>query len=215
MKGLFLKDLYLSRQLSKVIFLIVIISIIMLIGDPSNIEFINGYITIVFSTFAISTLSYDDQNNGIAFLMTLPIRRRDFVYEKYIFGAMVIATGWIFSLLLGIIFSVTAKIPVNYTEFISSGLIMLFLGILSLSASLPIQFRFGAEKGRIMMVIFFASLFIIIIALVKLSLLLNASAIINRLFTGPNFYLSGFFLTALILFISIRASLHIIEKKEY
>ena len=34
-----------------------------------------------------STISYDDTDHGMAYLMTLPVTRRQYVYSKYVFSA--------------------------------------------------------------------------------------------------------------------------------
>lgn len=34
---------------------------------------------------AVGTLSYDETDNGLAFLMTLPVDRKTYVREKYLF----------------------------------------------------------------------------------------------------------------------------------
>ena len=43
--------------------------------------------TIVTAIFAITTISYDEFDNGLAFLMTLPVTRKQYVAEKYLLGA--------------------------------------------------------------------------------------------------------------------------------
>ena len=56
-----------------------------------NIEqfyFVPAY-TAVFCTFiSLSTYSYDEFENGTAYLFTLPIRRRDYVRAKYLLGIL-------------------------------------------------------------------------------------------------------------------------------
>lgn len=50
--------------------------------------FVVGYIILVFGLFALNTISYDEMDNGYAFLFTLPISRADYVKEKYVYGIL-------------------------------------------------------------------------------------------------------------------------------
>ncbi len=47
--------------------------------------FVVGYMVLLAAIFCMSTLSYDVFDNGMAFLMTLLVKRRVYVFEKYVF----------------------------------------------------------------------------------------------------------------------------------
>ncbi len=61
------------------------ISIIMIIVSPGT-SFPIGFLGFVGALFSLSSISYDEFDNGNAFLFSLPITRKDYVLEKYIFG---------------------------------------------------------------------------------------------------------------------------------
>ena len=50
--------------------------------------FVISYAAILFTILAISTLSYDEYENGMSFLFTLPFSRNTYVVEKYLFGML-------------------------------------------------------------------------------------------------------------------------------
>ena len=82
---------------------IVAISLIMIITSPGT-SFPIGFLGFVGSLFSLSSISYDEFDNGNAFLFSLPITRKDYVLEKYIFGLI----SGITSLLLGTVISLIA-----------------------------------------------------------------------------------------------------------
>lgn len=80
MKGLMVKDLRLLAN-QKQFFLIVVFMSVMLIISGQNMFFIVSYGTMICSFFTISTINYDEFNNGYEFLFTMPISRWGYVFE--------------------------------------------------------------------------------------------------------------------------------------
>ena len=83
MRGLLQKDLCLLVQRSRI--LLVMIGVGILMGFSADGSFVIGYLTMLCAILAISTISYDEFDNGNAFLFTLPISRKSYVVEKYVF----------------------------------------------------------------------------------------------------------------------------------
>ena len=84
MLGLLIKDMKLMLIEKKYFSLILLIAI-MLAFTVTDMAFIITYVTIIFSSYTVTTISYDEANNGNAFLMTLPFDRSIYVKEKYLF----------------------------------------------------------------------------------------------------------------------------------
>lgn len=72
MKGLFVKDLKLMMLQKNFLLLILAIVIGMMIFTD-DVIFPLGFLSFIVSLFIVSTISYDDFDNGNAFLFTLPI----------------------------------------------------------------------------------------------------------------------------------------------
>lgn len=72
MKGLFVKDLKLMMLQKNFLLLILAIVIGMMIFTD-DVIFPLGFLSFIVSLFTVSTISYDDFDNGNAFLFTLPI----------------------------------------------------------------------------------------------------------------------------------------------
>ena len=85
MKGLLIKDFKLLKNQKQFFLTVSMMGIIFLVVS-NNPDFVISYITIMISIFTLSTISYDQYNNGMAYLFTLPITRKEYVGEKYVFG---------------------------------------------------------------------------------------------------------------------------------
>ena len=87
MKGLLIKDFKLLKVQKNSFLLILCIAIGMeIFTNSTSSSFIIGYLSFVATLFTLSSISYDEFDNGNAFLFSLPITRKSYVIEKYGFG---------------------------------------------------------------------------------------------------------------------------------
>lgn len=217
MKGLLLKDLLLlSKQ--KIFFLLLsVVAIIQTVSSPDS-NFAIIYLVICVGIFSASTITYDEFDNGYSFLFTLPFSRKMYVIEKYVLSLLSCIVPWfIATLLVGLgqrILLPSANLAELILNTVSSPFVLLFM----LSFSLPLQLRFGAEKGRIALFIMygaFAAVFALFFGLIK-----SPDADLIRLFNRLDN--SGSMLTillavfVLIIFaVSGCISIRIMEKKQF
>ncbi|MCB7304217.1 ABC-2 transporter permease [Bariatricus massiliensis] len=215
MKGMLLKDIFLLKELKKMVFLFAAVSIMMLIGG-GNEAIVLGYFNVLMLSVAMNSTSYDDYNNGYSFLFTLPITRKEYVKEKYIFGFLVGFSGWLFTVVITSV-SLLARGKMNVGEWGPICLIFLGLSILGLSVSLPAAIKYGSDKGRIMMILFMAAIFVIIVLGEKLvtRMGIDLDELIYRLFDSQLIPLISVVIVILAAFISYSSSVKIIEKKEF
>ena len=148
MKGLFVKDIELMKQQKQFFILVVVMEVILNLAGSGSVSFATGYFTIVTAIFAITTISYDEFDNGLAFLMTLPVTRKQYVAEKYLLGAGLTAVAWGIATITGVICKGVAELQGCLSETIIGSLIDIPLALLMLAVSLPLVIHFGAEKGR-------------------------------------------------------------------
>ena len=76
MKGLYIKDFKLMMN-QKMFFIVIAAMAIFFAVTQTNIFFVISYATFIAAMFVISSISYDEFNNGNAFLFTLPVTRTD------------------------------------------------------------------------------------------------------------------------------------------
>lgn len=151
MSGLFEKDVRLILQRKQALIIFFIIALVF--GFTIEGSFIMGYLPFLAVIFAIGTISYDEFENGYAFLMTLPIDGRTYVLEKFVFCFGVGFIGW---LLAGVIYLIAQTI---HGTLIMNGIeIMgltsfLMISFVITSIMIPIQLKFGLEKSRTVMMV--------------------------------------------------------------
>lgn len=149
MKGLLLKDFYMTVKYCKVIFLLDIIFIAVSFFSGRNIVFL--LFPIVFSgTISITLLSLDERCRWTSYSGSLPYSSAQIVSAKYLFGLIIqaaISLVIFLALLVRIGFLGGAEMTVTNAAVLVAG--MFVISLVSPALCLPFCFRFGTEKGRI------------------------------------------------------------------
>ncbi len=158
--------------------------------------------------FALSTISYDEFDNGNAFLFTLPVSRTGYTIEKYCLALMLGGSAWIFATFLAVISNVL-KGTADIKEIL----------IVIQSLMIPFHLKFGGEKGRLALIGVFGIISVIGIAAIKVSEMLgvNIPDIINHISVLSMGVIVAIIVMAavIILLISIKTSSSIMNHKEF
>ena len=99
MKGLLIKDFKLMKNQKNFFFIMIFIAAAMLFAEFES-TFVVSYFTMIASMFVLSTISYDEYDNGYAFLFSMPFSRTSYVKEKYVFSILVGRGAWLHSVVL-------------------------------------------------------------------------------------------------------------------
>lgn len=216
MKGLLVKD-YLMLINQKRFLLLALVMMVVISLSGSGATFAIGYCAFMGVLNGVSTISYDEYNHGYSFLLTLPFTRKEYVLEKYLFTFLCVT---LFSLVGGFIAFgsqlVQASPAFSLFELAISLVTLLCMSLLVAAIMLPVQLRFGSEKGRIAFVVVMLSLFVVVIGGVQLAEVLNWQ--LENLLRQLSLPLFGVALIAIVilsLLISYGLSLHIMRKKEF
>lgn len=157
MKAMLMKDWKLMKgQKQFVLILCVFLTVVGATGN--NLGFLISYMTLMAAIFSVSTVSFDEYNNGMLYLLTLPISRRKYVEEKYLFCLLTILTVSVVSLVVNLSIGIVRSINVTPEDLVISTLAALGEGVLICGFILPIQLKFGPEKSRIVMVVVVAAI---------------------------------------------------------
>lgn len=151
MTGLLIKDWKLLKNQGRFFFFILLFGVLVLsVGSQSYGNFMTSYMTFVFSIFVLSTLSYDSYDNGMAFLMSLPISRKTYVKEKYVFGLMLTFGAWIVTVVVRQAAAFLRFSPDQGLELLQMDMVYLFLVLIFIAYSLPVRIKYGPEKGQML-----------------------------------------------------------------
>lgn len=218
MTGLLVKDFKLMAT-QKNFFLVIFLIVIGMISFTEDVSFPLGFLTFALSLFTLSTISYDEFDNGYAFLFTLPITRVGYVLEKYCLGFLLGFSSWLLATCLGIIASMVRH-NTSLIEVWQIAAMILPIMIIIQSIMFPFQLKFGGEKGRIAIIGAVGLLVVAGVVIVKGAKLFFNVDLIAQLNTLPIVSMGMLFLIALViamllLALSVRISISIMKKKQF
>ena len=218
MKGLLIKDFKLLL-LQKNFFFLILAAVAGMMIFTDDIIFPLGFFSFISALFTLSTLSYDDLDNGRAFLFTLPISRKSYVLEKYSLGLILGGGTWIFATAFAMITSLV-KGTLVLTDLLMSALIILSIIILLQAIMLPFQLKFGSDIGRIAIFGTFIALMVVSFIIASIAKGIFHIDLIQQFNALPPAPLGLLVLMALVaalalLLASLKISIFIINKKEF
>ena len=214
MKGLLVKDWELMKQQKKFFLMLAVIAILFYLSGSTG--FAMGYFTVLSAFFTVTTISYDEYDNGYAFLMTLPMIRRDYAKEKYCLGILLTLTGWCAAMLLGLFGKGIGKESSTLEELLISGGMIIAIAVGMLAVILPMTVRYGAEKGRYIAIGFWGAAFAMIYGAAQLKVfsIKNAEHFFHEIPVAVLLLFVG--LAAIgVYYISYRICVGMMEKKEF
>lgn len=216
MRGLLVKDFQLLFQRKQTI--IIFLAVCLLMGFSTDGSFVVGYMSFLSAIFAISTISYDEADNGMLFLMTLPVERNTYVRSKYILGAVFCVPAWIFSVVVVIVISLIKGAPVDIGNTLANAVLMLPLCAFVLDLMVPLQLKYGIEKSRMVMFIVWGGITAVCLLVGKTfgktEAARNLAASFDRIPAAA--VLAALILLCVILtFVSIRSSERIMKNKTF
>lgn len=221
MKGLLVKDFKLMKLQKNFFFLIVVIAVGMIVFTD-DVSFPLGFLTFVISLFTLSTISYDEFDNGNAFLFSLPITRTGYVVEKYCFGLVLGCGAWIFATLLAMIANVLRGVSneiLSVTDILMIAFAILPIMLFMQALTIPFQLKFGGEKGRIAVIGATGLVFFVGTVIVKGAEMIgiDIASIIDTLPTVSIGMLLAIAIVVavILLLVSIKISVVIMNKKEF
>lgn len=155
MKGLLIKDFQLSLLNIRMLVIICVVSIFITSSSTGSAAFVISYVTIIFFMFVLTSISYDEMDHSISFLFTLPISRKTYVREKYIFSLICGMIGLVFSTAVCMVVGAVKNVNLIEPDMIPAALGIYLTLLFIVALMLPIQLKFGGDNGRIALFIVF------------------------------------------------------------
>lgn len=216
MKGLIYKDLQLMLKSKKIsisfLFILIYGSVF-----PQHIMFVLSFITMVFCFLGFNSLSFEEFDNSVPYMITMPITRKQYVREKYWFSILFTTGGWLISTLICFLLQSEDV----FLLFFIQALAILLSMILFQIVLIPIQIKYGSEMSRIVL---FAIMGIILGICAFIARILNSLEVTEELITKMEIIwnnimkyggIVGFLIFVLIIIISYKCSIKIFCEKEF
>lgn len=154
MKGILYKDLLLAWKNMKYLLLAFAFFAITLVSQSSDTRamMVGTYLCLVGVLTPLYTFSYDRTARWDVYARSLPLKRWQIVLSKYLLGVLFFACG--LAIGGGLIAAVgIGSAPGQAGQLFASLAGMILVGLLLLSIELPVFYRFGPEKARLLIIL--------------------------------------------------------------
>lgn len=153
MGGLILKDLYALKKICGY-YLIVIGTFVVLAYLEYNSMKI-AFPSLLAGVIPYTMYAYDERERFNVYCDVMPVSRKSYVSAKFILGLAAVIAASALTIAASLL-SPIAECPYPTSLVLFQALTP---GLLTMAIMLPLGFRFGAEKGRLVMVLVFALFF--------------------------------------------------------
>lgn len=208
MKGLLRKDIYMAAKYYRAVLLVVAVFLLLTIFGNGSLFFL-AYPVMLSGMLPITLLSYDTHFKWEQYSGTLPYTRAQLVSAKYLVG--LIFSGGVLLVCLGVLaLRQILGDGFDLDTFLGAGLICFGLGVVSPVLLLPLAFKFGPEKGRVLFFVFVG-------AMCGIGFVLAQTGVLSGLSIGNSTVaaLAALGVTLVLYLLSWRLSIHFYRKREF
>ena len=196
-----------------------LVAIFFTIMGKTGATFIAVYIPSVMAMYSGNTISYDENGHGYTYLFSLPVNKKIYVREKYIFSFIMTACGWCIGMICAGIMVLINPEEVFDLEMLAMELITFFVFQAIAGIMIAIRIRFEGEKGRIVLPIAILIIFAICYttgSILKTNLELKESILNVIGGTGDlEIAIALIVLSLLVWYASYKYSMSAMKKKEF
>lgn len=217
-RGLLEKDFRLFfRQGSNLFLVLAFIALFFILTGKTGATFIATYIPSIMAVYSGNTISYDENEHGYTYLFSLPVNKKMYVREKYMFSFIMTLCGWGIGVICAGIAVLIKPGEVFDLEMLEMELITIFVFQAIAGIVIAIRLRYEGEKGRfvlpIAILVIFAGCYIIG------SFVMANLGLIEMYMIGEmgdfEIAISLIVLSLLVWFASYKYSMRIMKKKEF
>ena len=213
MRVLLAKDIRLFRSMKNVVLIYVaMIAASIIFGQKQMGVMLINLCVVMFTYLSMSTMSYDDFDNGMEFILTLPTSKKIYAIEKYVLAVITLVVMSIVGA------GLLVALGLEFNAAILDIAPMAVIAIVLVSINLPLTLKFGSEKTKMLTLILFMGFGSLVgtLGTSNLNEILN-SDLVKKIMSLCKLQLGiGIGLIAIIiLFVSYCISIKISENKDY
>ncbi len=168
MKGLLIKDILNLRKNFKATLLILALFSLYAYG-ASNPSYMISMVTLILSMMSITSMAYDDMTKWDRYALAMPISRKNIVASKYILSTSLSILSVLISFIITYFF-ILPRSEMATSELLLIAYIIFAISLVFVSVVLPLIYKFGVEKTRIISIAIFAIPSMLVFILHKLGL---------------------------------------------
>lgn len=216
MKGLILKDIYNMKGLGKsLVFLLVVFS---LAFKDQGMAILVTMLTVSSTVLVVNSLAMDEVHQWYQLAFTMPVTRKQAVLSKYIISVGYALLGIITGICASLILQTTgwSAAEGNWVSTLAIGVVSMLMAILFISVLLPMNFKFGVQKARLLLLAMIALPVLMVTAITSLGIVFPGIMLYGGIKLSS--YMIVFGSIAVIAVIAVGSfflSVRIMEKKEF
>lgn len=149
MTGLLRKDLFVADKSTRLLLVLALIFSL----TPSLGAFGTTYAMMLSFMVPLNSIAYDEKSKWDRYASMLPYCASQIVWSKYVLGYIYTLLGEAIVSLSPVIRQTIFHTPVDWAETLQMNAMLAVVMVLMLSLGLPALYRFGSEKGRLMMIV--------------------------------------------------------------
>lgn len=218
MKGLLIKDFCILKLQKNTLLIILAMCVVFTVLMKSPTYIVN-LLPMYGGLVALGTLSYDEFDRGYSFLFTLPISKKGYVREKYVFGLLLCGGAWLISVLLSSLYVLFVERTEMDASLLVAYAVPIVLVVFLIGIAIPVQLKYGNERGRLAVVATGLVIFAVIIAGGQLGKVfdIEMTAALQRVekIGAGTVSVIGCIVSVILIVISYKISVRIMEKKEF
>lgn len=214
MKGLLLKDLYNLKRIAKQYILITLFFAVWCV-IMKNESMFTIMVTMSSAMMVLTSISYDEAAHFDKYALTLPISREDLVKSKYLLLLTLMGAGFGIGIGGGLLIRLFFTSEMTLSELFVSILVVGGMFLVVFSILLPIVFKLGVEKARMILMGIYMVIFLAVFGLITLMRGLEGEL---GPITDSMIYLlcgAGMILMLVVVAVTYFVSLRIIKKREW
>lgn len=163
MKGLWIKDLYVIKKQAVAMVITFVLSVFCLMFFNKLGIFVGmGIFAVTNSFIMLNSLTSDQQNNGMSYLLTLPFSKKQYVIEKYSLLIFTVAVSVVLVSGVSWLFSINLNWGLNFLEILARTYLVGLAVLVVLIITTQVQLKEGPEKAQLAMSIVGASVAVIV-----------------------------------------------------
>lgn len=169
-----------------------------------------SYTVMIGCMTGVSFFSYESWYHWDSYCAVMPLSNRQIVVSRYISLLIVTGCGVLWGIVIGVLALTAGKMDLTWTQWLLSMVQTVLAALLYMEIEIPVMYRFGVERGRIVNILLFIILFAGVSALAEFNELPTAVTSVVQLVFGV------VWVVILLCFpVSIAVSMRIRAKKEY
>lgn len=150
MKGLLYKDLISLRGNLKVMGILIFMFCIIFISQGNSVVY--GITILMLAMMVVTSMALDDQAKWNEYALTMPVTRKEIVLSKYLSALFLVLGGTVISIIIALLSSFFIKTELGLLETLGSIGLIALLALIFISVMIPLTYKFGTEKARLLII---------------------------------------------------------------